>query len=170
MSDPHAERLARLDSQGKRFHLLPADASDAFDMARSLSVEDGAKTVARVVRGKKCRTTRSLFDEFAAAWQFPPYFGENWNAFIDCLSDLDWIEADTYLVMIVDAHHLLADEGTASLRHLVDALDTVAKRWATPTGEGYRFASFHVIFQADPADKPALAARLMEAGAAFDVI
>ncbi|WP_199922364.1 barstar family protein [Microterricola viridarii] len=48
---------------------------------------DAGLTV-RVVRGRKMRTLRPLFDEFAAALQFPLYFGENRDAFYERLSDL----------------------------------------------------------------------------------
>lgn len=49
-------------------------------------VESGL--AARVVRGRKARTLGGLFDEFAAALQFPLYFGENKDAFNECISDL----------------------------------------------------------------------------------
>jgi hypothetical protein len=48
-----------------------------------------ARLVVRSVRGRKMTTTAQLYDEFAAALQFPPYFGENWAAFDECLSDMD---------------------------------------------------------------------------------
>ena len=45
----------------------------------------------RTVRGRKIRTVGRLFDEMAAALQFPYYFGENWPAFDECLADIDWL-------------------------------------------------------------------------------
>jgi hypothetical protein len=29
--------------------------------------------------------------EFAASFQFPYYFGENWPAFDECINDLSWL-------------------------------------------------------------------------------
>lgn len=43
------------------------------------------------VRGRKMRTLETLYDEMAAALQFPQYFGENWPAFNECLSEMDWL-------------------------------------------------------------------------------
>lgn len=28
--------------------------------------------------------------------QFPDYFGQNWDTFEDCLTDLDWLQAGGY--------------------------------------------------------------------------
>jgi len=50
--------------------------------------------VVRLVRGAKMRTTARLFDEISAAFQFPCYFGENWDALDECLNDIDWLPGD----------------------------------------------------------------------------
>jgi RNAse (barnase) inhibitor barstar len=42
---------------------------------------------------------RELFDTYANQFCFPDYFGENWDAFIDCMSDLSWIDADEIMVV-----------------------------------------------------------------------
>ncbi|MEV0081491.1 barstar family protein [Saccharopolyspora sp. NPDC050642] len=47
---------------------------------------DGAHLA--VIDGSKCQSDRELFDEFARQLEFPSYFGYNWGAFDECLSDL----------------------------------------------------------------------------------
>jgi hypothetical protein len=42
------------------------------------------------IRGKRCTTRASLFQECAAALQFPDYFGDNWDALEECITDLEW--------------------------------------------------------------------------------
>ncbi|WP_024802343.1 barstar family protein [Nocardia sp. BMG51109] len=66
----------------------------------------------RELRGAKMRTTEGVFDEFAAAFQFPYYFGENKDAFDECLRDLaDFVgSAPGYAVLIRDSDQLLAEE------------------------------------------------------------
>ncbi len=71
------ERLRR--PGGPRLHLFSASESDLCDVVWSLKTLTPARTVSRIVRGRKAETSQELFDEFAAVFQFPYYFGENWS-------------------------------------------------------------------------------------------
>jgi hypothetical protein len=45
-------------------------------------------------------TSKSTFlQQFAQVMQFPDYFGHNWDAFWDCLTDLEWIPSDRYVIL-----------------------------------------------------------------------
>ena len=163
-----ARRLTVRHGHGPFLHLLASSASEAFDLAWALSVEHG-KTAARVVRGAKCRTSPALFDEFAAAWQFPPYFGGNWDALDECLADLEWLRASAYVLFVADALRVLDDEPTDRFRLLVDIVSEIARERSEDEGEpGRPPASFHVVFHAEPEDEAALRERLTLAGAEFD--
>lgn len=86
----------------------------AVDAARFSGIRYNAPAAYRVreLRGRKMRTLAALFDEFAAACQFPYYFGANKDAFDECLRDLDDFvgEAPGYVVVVRDADDLLADD------------------------------------------------------------
>lgn len=41
----------------------------------------------------------AFFDEFARLLRFPGWFGRNWDAFADCLSDLSWLPAGGHVVL-----------------------------------------------------------------------
>lgn len=43
----------------------------------------------------KCDTESNLFREFATVLKFPDYFGYNWDAFDECIYDLEWIKDKT---------------------------------------------------------------------------
>jgi hypothetical protein len=110
-----------------------------------------------------------MFAEFAAAWQFPPYFGENWAALDECLADLEWLPARAYVLLVADARQVLVDEADGGFSALVDLVADVARERSEDEGEpGRPPASFHVVFHCEPGDESALGERLTEAGAEFD--
>jgi hypothetical protein len=65
---------------------------DRLDMAvRNITTSgaaDGESLSARVIRGSRCGSKGETLHEFAAALQFPWYFGHNWDALDECLRDM----------------------------------------------------------------------------------
>lgn len=109
-----------------------------------------AGLTARVVRGRKMRTTNGLFDEFAAALQFPLYFGENWAAFDECLADLETLPAGAgYVVTVTDPEQVLVHAGDDELQRLADSLESAASGWSQPVELGEWWdrpaVPFHVV-------------------------
>ncbi|WP_227984172.1 barstar family protein [Nocardia spumae] len=102
--------------------------------------------VARELRGAKMRTTTGLFDEFAAAFQFPYYFGDNRDAFDECLRDLDEFvgEAPGYVAVIRDSADLLIDQ-SEDLDWFAEAMTDAARYWTR------RGVAFRVVLQHTPA-------------------
>lgn len=88
----------------------------------------------REVRGAKMPTVARLYDEFAAAFQFPAYFGENKDAFDECMRDLDDFLVDRagevagYVVVVRDADELLRDQ-PRELAWFVEAMAFYAEHW-----------------------------------------
>lgn len=39
-----------------------------------------------------CKTAKQFLHDVAIAFQFPPYYGENWDALEECLRDLSWLK------------------------------------------------------------------------------
>ncbi len=75
----------------------------------------------RAARGKD-----DLLAVVAEAMAFPSWFGHNWDALLDCLTDLAWRPADGYVVRLehCDAVHVRAEaEFTTLLRVFADAAD-----------------------------------------------
>jgi hypothetical protein len=123
----------------------------------------------RVVRGRKMRDYVGLFDEFAAALQFPWYFGENGNAFDECIADLSWLPQQFgYVLVIVDPKQVLVDVDDG-LSWLVRSLSRAAKEWATPVevGEWWDRSAvpFHVVLQCDVDEVAGVIERWAAAGA-----
>ncbi|GGK56662.1 barstar family protein [Nocardia camponoti] len=96
----------------------------------------------RELRGNKMRTVASLYDEFAAAFQFPYYFGANKDAFDECLRDLDDFigRAPGYVIAIRDARELLSEQ-PVERDWFASAMSDAAAYW------GRREVAFHVVIQ-----------------------
>ncbi len=162
-----------LHPDGPHLHLVVADESPLCDEVRALGGSADGRTVARVVRGTKSRTHGALFDEFAAALQFPGDFGANWAALDACLGDLHWLRADTVVLVISHAVRLLDGSHPEEFALFVELASQAARDWAAPVAPDGRTAQtprdFHVVFHAPPDDEAALSRRLLTAGAVFDV-
>ena len=86
-----------------------------------------------------CEAKSDLLERAAAALVFPAWFGHNWDAWFDCLTDLSWQPAAT-------GHVLLLRHAAGLRRAAPEALDTAlaivedaARVWA---GRGGRFVAF----------------------------
>lgn len=62
------------------------------------------------VRGDWCASETDLFREWSAALQFPYYFGFNWDAFNECVNDLDWLLVPEVIIVVANADLILRDE------------------------------------------------------------
>ncbi|MGW0177372.1 barstar family protein [Rhodococcus sp. NPDC003322] len=133
-----------------RVGLLAGVPRDADNAAYALS-ESGYAV--RRVRGTRMPTVPAVYDEFAAALQFPYYFGANKDAFDECLRDWqDWLGAAPDLIVIVrDAGALLGDQ-PGEVPWLLSALQD---------------AGIRVVAQVAALDSAALARRWTTAGVAI---
>ena len=129
-----------------------------------------AGLTARVVRGRKARTLTGLFDEFSAALQFPLYFGENKDAFNECITDLEALPAgDGYVLAITEPDQVLADAEADELQWLAGALESASAAWSQPVELGEWWdrpaVPFHVVLAGERAVIDSARRRWMSAGA-----
>jgi hypothetical protein len=123
--------LAALNrASGIGVHVLVASESDTCDQLWDWQRSLHGQRVARVVRGGKCPSAAALYDEFTAAWQFPCYFGENWDALEECLTDLEWLPASEYLLLVSNAERVLAMDSVDQQRIFWELLQHVGRFWA----------------------------------------
>jgi len=124
----------------------------------------------RIVRGHKMRTLSGLFDEFAAVFQFPLYFGENWAAFDECIAELEALSAgEGYVVLITEPDQVLAEAEDETVRSLVDSLASAAAAWSVPVELGEWWdrpaVPFHVLLAGEHHPVDVAARRWSAAGA-----
>lgn len=135
------------------------------DNARALEqtlADDGV--TARVLSGTRARTTRELMDEFASQLEFPEYFGHNWNALADCLTDLSWLNGLAYVIAIDQAGYLLEHEPENTLILFLRLMNDVCEQWAAPVNLGEDWdrpaTPFHLLLCDSPEHFSAFRARI----------
>jgi hypothetical protein len=53
-----------------------------------------------------CEDKAGLLERIAAALGFPDWFGDNWDALYDCLTDLSWRQGQGWVLILENAHDL----------------------------------------------------------------
>ncbi|MEI8014646.1 MAG: barstar family protein [Nitrospira sp.] len=108
----------------------------------------------KVIKGRHCKTPANLFEEFARALKFPDYFGHNWDALEECLTDLEWLPAKGYILLVTDAAHVLPSDD-ADYETFLEILRDAGEAWGSgQAGMGARQATpFHVLFAVSEGEK-----------------
>lgn len=108
----------------------------------------------KVIQGVKCQTTAGLLTEHARALDFPDYFGHNWDALEECLTDLEWLPAKGYILLITDAGCVLPDD-EEEYETFLEILRDAGEAWGTgQAGMGTRRATpFHALFAVSEREK-----------------
>jgi len=113
----------------------------------------------RIVRGNRCAGKDELLDEFARRLDFPEYFGRNWDALQDCLTDLEWLSAEAFVLIITNADQILKNS-PGDLKTFAGILTSAAGHWISAEAP----APFHCLFQCEPGSADDLKTRLAEGG------
>jgi RNAse (barnase) inhibitor barstar len=93
-----------------------------------------------VIISEDIKTKKQLLDELKNKINFPSYFGDNWDALNDVLSDLNWIDKkDIYLF-----HKNLSHLGKDDLRTYLEILINITEHW-----EQFTDHNFIVYFNKD---------------------
>ena len=85
----------------------------------------------RITDGRRCRTKQALLEELARALEFPAGSGRNWDALEELLTDLEWLPARGYILVVSHADQLLV-ESPEEHGDFIDVMESVGKAWATP--------------------------------------
>ncbi|MGH7626926.1 MAG: barstar family protein, partial [Gemmatimonadaceae bacterium] len=95
------------------------------------------------------------------ALQFPYYFGGNFNAIEDCLTDLDWLPGNSYVLVVLDAPSVLARADPDDVEAFLALLARVHEYWQQGgDAPGSEPVPFDVILHATEATAPRLQERL----------
>src|SRR5258705_13725559 len=80
------------------------------------------------IEGQKLTKKEQFLNHAALAMHFPDYFGDNWDAFEDCLTDLSWADADGYFILY-DHTDVFAEHCPQHFDTLIEILKEAAEFW-----------------------------------------
>ena len=95
---------------------------------------------AGTIAGDAIDGDHALLDAIAAAFDFPDYFGANWDALEECLRDMSWAPAGGYVLLVTQAEGLWQRDPRLAAR-LVRSWLFCAEDWAQ------REAAFQLVFE-----------------------
>lgn len=76
-----------------------------------------------------CNDKRTLIARVAAQLDFPQSFGGNWDALLDCLRDLSWLQANGYALFFSDADGL-QEHAEKDFDTFLDVLADASTSWS----------------------------------------
>ena len=76
------------------FTVTPEIANDVFQGAAEIGFNVWRIDISPV------RDSRELLSVLGSTLRFPDWYGHNWDALADCLTDLSWCEADGHILLI----------------------------------------------------------------------
>ncbi|MEV4254135.1 barstar family protein [Spirillospora sp. NPDC049652] len=79
--------------------------------------------------GRRARDKDGFLRLCAGAFDLPDWFGKNWDALQDCLTDLSWAPADRGYVVLYESWAELADADQASFRTALDVFAEAVAYW-----------------------------------------
>jgi hypothetical protein len=148
-------------------NLAAIDESSLEDLIMGWQVQYPECAIYRL-RGHKAINDTCFFDEAAAVLQFPYYFGENWDAFEECINDLSWIPQTSFLLIFSHADQLLneSEKGFSILMQIIDAAN---KSWQSNGNIGDEVAKipFHALLACSNDRFPGLCDRVKATGVPF---
>jgi len=94
--------------------LLDEEKGGVFFLPRHASPRDVQAAARRAkfaffhIEGRNITRKEQLLNHVATALRFPGYFGDNWDALEECLTDMEWADATGYVIYYDHIDALLA--------------------------------------------------------------
>ena len=112
-------------SETPSFHFVSQTATDNADLELAARRDSFSYSLLDV---SPVSSSCDLFTLFAKAMKFPDYFGNNWNALYDCLTDVSWSTSSGNVLAIKNSDSLFALK-MEEFQILVGVLEESAALW-----------------------------------------
>lgn len=93
-----------------------------------------------VINDDTIQNDSDLFEAISLAMKLPDYFGKNWDALDECLTDLDRIDNPQGYVLLLKHSNILWQNAAFSMGKLIRSWLFAAEEWSKSQ------ISFHLIF------------------------
>src|SRR5262249_36705981 len=94
------------------------------------AAKDAGLAVFRIDIGH-VRNKKDFLAQIAGELQFPDWFGANWDALNDCLTDLEWISTKTGYVLIFEKTENFPDRHPKEFENATTVFAEAAEYWKT---------------------------------------
>jgi RNAse (barnase) inhibitor barstar len=81
-----------------------------------------------LLEGAGIQGKEQFLNRASAVFSFPDYFGNNWDAFEDCLTDMSWHETDGFLILY-DHFEAFAEHAPDQFKIALEILRDSASYW-----------------------------------------
>ena len=80
------------------------------------------------LEGMKIEKKEQFLNHAAVAMKFPSHFGGNWDAFYDCLTDMEWVKAESYAIYF-DHTDAFAAHHESQLETVIELFQDAVNYW-----------------------------------------
>ncbi|WP_103669816.1 barstar family protein [Pseudanabaena sp. BC1403] len=100
----------------------------------SVAIANGADSLQKLkteifyLDGREIRDKQSFLQKVAEVMRFPDYFGYNWDALEECITDLDWCPAARY-ILIYDYPEVFSKAEPEEWKIANDILRSAVEYW-----------------------------------------
>lgn len=136
---------------GPYFLTAEGDAHAISDVTRKVIYDLSWSIDLRKVHGDRIKSLDDIFNEFSAVYQFPEYFGCNWDAFDECMNDLDWINSNAFAMLLLNFDSMVTNCEPHNIQVLIKILNNTCLNWKNGSEDGFqkRDTPFHIIFHSN---------------------
>ncbi len=114
-------------SAGQESAFITIGDLDTAEVSQLCAEAQSAGIACRRVDLAGCSEKYEFLRRVALAFEFPEWFGQNWDAFFDCLADSSWQPAEACLLILENADEFQREspEAFAVARSILDDAATV---------------------------------------------
>ena len=80
------------------------------------------------LEGQKIEGKEQFLNHASVAMKFPSHFGNNWDAFYDCITDMDWVRAEGYCIYF-DHTDAFAEHHESELETVIELFQDAIDFW-----------------------------------------